>query len=73
MDFTHMLMYYGYFPRIPPVLARWPEEGSSALSLLLAISSLVTDTHFTAEDVLLKPVAGPRSREADPLQSNRLL
>lgn len=76
MEFTHTFMYcvtFSSFLQIPPVLARWPEEGSSAPSLLLAISSPVTDMYFTAEDVLLKPVAAPQSTEADPLQSNRLL
>ena len=69
-----MLMYYvtfSSFLQIPNTC--WPEEDSSAPSLLLAISSAVTDTPFTAEDVILEPVAAPQGREADPLQSNRLL
>lgn len=75
-EFAHLFVCwvtFSSFLQIPLGFACWPEEGSSPFSVLLSASRTVTVKHFTAEDVLLNPVAAPQSREADPPQSNHLL
>lgn len=70
---AYALCYLQQFPPNTTHTCLLARRSSSAPSLLLAISSTATDTPFTAEDVTLKSVAAPQSREADPLQSNHLL
>lgn len=68
-----MLMYYVNFSGSSKYLPYLLADLKKTPLFPLTFSSTVIDTPFTAEDVILKPVAAPQSREADPLQSNRLL